>query len=149
MAANPIIPLFLHGKQLLPTWCVFVRASLHMCSEEKPTRCHCMLYCTSDTLNMFRALLCPSSGALFQLAIHPPYTTWQGQSCRIPLPGRTPCCPAPDPDSQQPRYVQFHIHLNNILNTCTTTSNSLTLTLLTFHTIDTLYPLLSLGTHTT
>ena len=32
--------------------------------EEKPTRCHCMLYCTYDTLNMFQALLCPSSGAL-------------------------------------------------------------------------------------
>ena len=32
--------------------------------EEKPTRCHCMLYGIYDTLNMFRALLCPSSGAL-------------------------------------------------------------------------------------
>ena len=32
--------------------------------EEKPSRCHCMLYCTYDTFNMFRALLCPSSGAL-------------------------------------------------------------------------------------
>jgi len=31
--------------------------------EEKPTRCHWMLYCTYDILNMFRALLCPSSGA--------------------------------------------------------------------------------------
>ena len=31
--------------------------------EEKPTRCHLMVYCTYDTLNMFRALLCPSSGA--------------------------------------------------------------------------------------
>ena len=33
--------------------------------EEKPTRCHCVLYCIYDTLNMFRALLCPSSGALY------------------------------------------------------------------------------------
>ena len=32
--------------------------------EEKLTRCHCMLYCIYDTLNMFRELLCPSSGAL-------------------------------------------------------------------------------------
>ena len=32
--------------------------------EEKPTGFHCMLYCIYDTLNMFRALLCPSSGAL-------------------------------------------------------------------------------------
>jgi hypothetical protein len=39
--------------------------------------------------------------------------------------------------------------LNNELSTHTTTSNPLTLTLLTFHTIGTLYPLLSLGTHTT
>ena len=46
------------------SWCVFVRASLHMHREEKPTRCHCMLYCIYDMLNMFRALLCPSSGAL-------------------------------------------------------------------------------------
>ena len=32
--------------------------------------------------------------------------TWQQgmrhDSCSIPLPGRTPCCLAPDPDSQQP-----------------------------------------------
>ena len=31
--------------------------------EQKPTRCHLLLYCTSYRLNMFRALLCPSSGA--------------------------------------------------------------------------------------
>ena len=44
-------------------WCVFVRASLHMRREEKLTRCHWMLYCTYDMLNIFRALLCTSSGA--------------------------------------------------------------------------------------
>ena len=43
---------------------MFVSASLHMCREEKPTRCHCMLYCIYDTPNMFQALLRPSSGAL-------------------------------------------------------------------------------------
>ena len=32
--------------------------------EEKPTTCHFMLYCIYDTLNIFRALICPSSGAL-------------------------------------------------------------------------------------
>ena len=32
--------------------------------EEKPTRCHCMLYRIYDKLNMFREILCPSSGAL-------------------------------------------------------------------------------------
>ena len=31
--------------------------------EEKPTRRHSMVYWTYNTLNMFRALLCPSSGA--------------------------------------------------------------------------------------
>ena len=45
------------------TWCVFVRAALHMRTAEKPTRCHWMLYWTYDMLNMFWALLCPSSGA--------------------------------------------------------------------------------------
>ena len=34
-----------------------------MRSEEKPTRCHLIVYCTYNTLNIFRALLCPSSGA--------------------------------------------------------------------------------------
>ena len=36
----------------------------YMRSEEKPIICHYMLYCTYDTHNIFRALLCPSSGAL-------------------------------------------------------------------------------------
>ena len=31
--------------------------------EEKPTRYHRMVYCIYNMLNMFRALLCPSSGA--------------------------------------------------------------------------------------
>ena len=29
--------------------------------NKKPTRCHLLFYCTSYRLNMFRALLCPSS----------------------------------------------------------------------------------------
>ena len=37
--------------------------------EEKPTRYHCMLYCTNDMLNMFWALLCPSSGALDYMCV--------------------------------------------------------------------------------
>jgi len=36
---------------------------LHMRREENPTRCHWMVYCTYNMHNMFRALLCPSSGA--------------------------------------------------------------------------------------
>jgi len=31
--------------------------------EQEPTRCYLLFYCTSYRLNMFRALLCPSSGA--------------------------------------------------------------------------------------
>ena len=31
--------------------------------SKKPTRCHLLFYCTSYRLNMFWALLCPSSGA--------------------------------------------------------------------------------------
>jgi len=30
--------------------------------NKKPTRCHLLFYCTSYKLNMFRSLLCPSSG---------------------------------------------------------------------------------------
>ena len=44
--------------------CVCVCARARARRDEKPTRCHCTLYCTYDTLNMFRALPCPSSGAL-------------------------------------------------------------------------------------
>ena len=46
---------------------------MDMHREEKPTRCHCMLHCIYDMLNMFRALLCPSSGALvymYAIAAH-------------------------------------------------------------------------------
>jgi len=31
--------------------------------EQEQTRCHLLFYCNSYRLNMFRALLCPSSGA--------------------------------------------------------------------------------------
>ena len=37
--------------------------SFRLRREDKPTRCHRMVYCTYNMLNMFRALLCPSSGA--------------------------------------------------------------------------------------
>jgi hypothetical protein len=71
-------------------------------------------------LNMFRALLCPSSGALDYMYAIAAYGVqclaagcWgqvQGSRvcvqeegcCSIPLPGRTSCCPATDLDSQQP-----------------------------------------------
>jgi len=38
--------------------CIFV-----ITEEQEPTRCCLLFYCTYDRLNMFRALLCPSSGA--------------------------------------------------------------------------------------
>jgi len=31
--------------------------------NKKPTRCRLLFYCASYRLSMFRALLCPSSGA--------------------------------------------------------------------------------------
>jgi len=33
--------------------------------NKKPNRCHFLFYCTSYRLNMFQALLCPSSGACY------------------------------------------------------------------------------------
>ena len=47
----------------LMTWCLLDRASLWQLKNKKPTRCHLLFYCTSYRLNMFRALLFPSSGA--------------------------------------------------------------------------------------
>ena len=79
-----------------------------------------MLYCIYDMLNMFRALLCPSSGArdymcvitaygvqclvagcrrsgAEQQAVSPGRGILHDQSCNIPNPGRIASCPAPDP----------------------------------------------------
>jgi hypothetical protein len=94
--------------------------------EEKPTRCHWIVYCTYNTLNMFRALLCPSPGARYYMCVITAYGLrclgcWllevrcravgyafgmrdvaRLQLCNIPLPGRIACCSAPDPDNKQP-----------------------------------------------
>ena len=51
------------------SWCVFVRASLRICREEKPTRCHWMVYCTYNILSMFQALLCPSGARDYMCVI--------------------------------------------------------------------------------
>ena len=40
----------------LQTWCVFVRPSLHIRREEKPIRCHWIVYCIYNMLNIFRVL---------------------------------------------------------------------------------------------
>ena len=44
---------------------MFIGPYIIVITEEskKPTRCHLIFYCTSYRLNMFQALLCPSSGA--------------------------------------------------------------------------------------
>ena len=45
-------------------WCDFDRASSLMCGNKMPTRCNRGFYCRSYCLlNVFRAPLCPSSGA--------------------------------------------------------------------------------------
>ena len=41
---------------------VFEKTAIKNMKNKKPTSCH-ILYCTSYRLNMFRALLYPSSGA--------------------------------------------------------------------------------------
>ena len=41
-----------------------VYCTVHLCDNrriKKPNRCHLLFYCASYRLNMFRALLCPSS----------------------------------------------------------------------------------------
>ena len=112
------------------TWCVFVRASLYMRREEKPTRCRWMGYCTYNMLNMFRALLCPSSRARDYMCV----STANGVRClvcwllevrcravghafgkrivarlhssNIPHSAHIACCPAPD--LQQPATKASH-----------------------------------------
>jgi len=45
---------------------MFVGPYIFVITEElKPTGCHLLFFCTSYVLNMFRALLCPSSGARY------------------------------------------------------------------------------------
>ena len=69
-----------------------VCASLHMHREETPTRLHCMLYCTYDMLNMFRALLCPSSGALdYTYAIAAYGVQCLAAGCRGQVQGKRVC----------------------------------------------------------
>ena len=48
----------------IQTWCDFDRASSLICGNKMPSRCNRGFYCRSYCLpNMFRAPLCPSSGA--------------------------------------------------------------------------------------
>jgi len=51
-----------------------------------------MIYCTHNLLNMFRAPICPSSGARDYTCVRD-----EGSySSSFPDPGRIACCPAPD-----------------------------------------------------
>ena len=51
-------------KKVLQFWCDFDRASSLICGNKMPSRCNRSFYCRSYCLlNMFRAPLCPSSGA--------------------------------------------------------------------------------------
>ena len=51
-------------KGVYQIWCDFDRASSLICGNKMPTGCNRGLYCRSYCLlNMFRAPLCPSSGA--------------------------------------------------------------------------------------
>ena len=115
----------------------YVRTCVEMRREEKPTRCHWMFYCTYNMLNIFRVLLCPSSGAQDCMCVITAYGVrcldcWllevrcraagyvsrkrdvaRLQSCNIPLAGHIACCPVPD--LQQPATNALHtIGGNNI-----------------------------------
>ena len=54
---------------IVASWYVFVRTSLHMRREEKPTGRHWMVYFTYNMLNVFRGLLCPPSGAQHYMCV--------------------------------------------------------------------------------
>jgi len=52
--------------------------------EEKPIRCHWMVYCSYNMLNMFRALLCPLSGARDYMCVIAVYgVQWLVAGCRV------------------------------------------------------------------
>ena len=80
-----------------------------------PTRCTILLNIFISLLYMFRASMCSSSGESYCIYATLVFVTLYGwclvcsagcvsrkrdaarlMSCNIPLPGRTPCCPAPD-----------------------------------------------------
>jgi len=64
---DPLSSLFNGHRTLFPRgssgWHVKLTTHLHLRKEQKPTWCYWMLYCTYNLLNMFRPLICPSSGA--------------------------------------------------------------------------------------
>jgi len=63
--------------------------------RENPTRCYTIVYWTYDPLNMFRALLCPSSGAqectgdysMWHITLCLKMVRWSGVGLRAIHPG--------------------------------------------------------------
>ena len=92
------------------TWFVFVRASLHMRREEKPTRCHWMLYCTYDMFKMFRALICPSSGARDYLCV---ITAYGVQCLVVGCRGSDAGQPAVSPGRGMLHHAALHLTPDN------------------------------------
>jgi len=79
---------------------VFVRASLHMRREEKPTRCHWMVYCTYNMLNMFRIFLCKSSGDPDYMCVITAYGVLEDQHPSFRTQSRLPCTWPPTTSNQ-------------------------------------------------
>jgi len=51
---------------------LYSHTTIFYLKNKKPTRCHLLFYCTSYRLNMFRALLCPSSGGTLYTSLLTP-----------------------------------------------------------------------------
>ena len=66
--ALPSVHLFYFCSYSFKYW-ELEQVYLWMRREEKPTRCNWLVYCTYNMLNMFRALLCPSSGARHYMCV--------------------------------------------------------------------------------
>ena len=103
---NTYISTMGNWSQFLANWIKFLGFCVEKKNQLDVTEC---FNCTYDTLNMFRGLLCPSSGARDYMCVITAYGVQcffagcRGQEegfCSIPLPERTPCCPAHDPNSQ-------------------------------------------------
>jgi len=87
-------------------WCDFDRASSLICGNKMPTRCNRGFYCRSYCLlNMFRASLCPSSGAQEY------YIIWlcvRFAGCSILQTGRITLSSTPDQLLEKPQHKIPH-----------------------------------------
>jgi hypothetical protein len=52
-----------HKRPLISIRLLVIKETYFLCRQKSPTRCYTVIYGTCNMLNMFRALLCPSSGA--------------------------------------------------------------------------------------